>query len=121
MTAEDDRVEIREAAEETRVEIREAARDEKTARERKRLGWYLLIFIVSILAVSGANIIYTNRVSHKNAQVWCALISTLDSVYTSAPPKTETGRLVAGEIHALYINLDCSDIQESSALTSVGG
>lgn len=77
--------------------------------------WYLLLaIVVSMLALAVAGVIYTNysikrqnATERENDRRWCALLSTLDGAYSSAPPQTETGRRVAAAIHDLRIELGC--------------
>ena len=43
----------------------------------------------------------------QNQKNFCALMVTLDQAYSSEPPPTATGKLIASEIHALVSNLGC--------------
>jgi CHASE1-domain containing sensor protein len=77
--------------------------------------WLLLVAMLgSIFLVSIGGVAYTNHVDGKRESFereadrrWCQLLVTLDDAYRSAPPATETGRRVAGAVHALRVSLKC--------------
>ena len=81
--------------------------------------WYaLLAVVVSVLAITVANISYTAHVQREAAAAqrdadreadrrWCGLITTLDEGYSVSPPQTEIGRKLARDIKSLRAEFDC--------------
>lgn len=73
----------------------------------RQLVYILLTILVSVLAVSAAGIIYTGYESHQSDLRWCELLNTLNQAYTTSPPQTETGRMVAKSIAHLHGSFGC--------------
>jgi hypothetical protein len=74
----------------------------------------LTAVFASCFVMFAVSIIWSNHVADdaynraaRNQQHFCALVSTLDSVYQSSPPTTVTGKRVAAEMHDLKTNLGC--------------
>lgn len=40
-------------------------------------------------------------------QKWCGIIGTFDAAYRAQPPTTDTGRLVASQMHQLSLDYGC--------------
>lgn len=74
------------------------------------LRYALVIVFASMLLLTGFNIWYStyvsNRAARQSARNICPLMETLDNVYRELPPTTDTGRVVAAEIHDL-VKADC--------------
>lgn len=77
-----------------------------------RFGYAVVVAFFACLAIALASVGYANHVqkeSERRAELvriesdrrWCKLLSDLDGAYNAPPPKTETGRSVAAEIHRL--------------------
>jgi hypothetical protein len=79
----------------------------------RRPTWALLMAVfASSLLTAGAALVLSlraNAESERRAEVarvesdrrWCNLLGDLDGAYNQPPPKTETGKNVAAEIHRL--------------------
>lgn len=63
--------------------------------------------LVTMLALAGANLVYTNWVDRSSNRKWCELISTLDDSYKAARPQTAAGQKVAADIAKLRVDLGC--------------
>lgn len=91
------------------VDVPAAKIDTKTA-------WSLIIVVASCLLISIVSVIYSTHVSNdsvararENTRQFCSLMQTLDGAYRAQPPPTDTGKLVATEVHNLVIALGCTD------------
>jgi hypothetical protein len=86
--------------------------------------WYsLAILFLTCIVICVINLVYSNHVAnqaYQRSQVsiqkavqaqrnFCALMLTLDGAYIATPPQTQTGKLVASEVHALVANLGCKE------------
>lgn len=78
-----------------------------------RLWYALLVSFVACVATAVGSVYYTSvvqRQSERRAEQariesdrrWCKLLGDLDGAYNQPPPKTETGKNVAAEIHRLH-------------------
>lgn len=75
--------------------------------------WYaIMVSFIACVVIALAGVAYTNHVQDQadrrdrvarieSDRRWCNLLSNLDDAYGQAPPVTQTGRNVAGEIHRL--------------------
>lgn len=92
--------------------------DEPEYRPRRSTLYSVLIIFAMLSGVIFASIMYTNRVAEENNrrfehllresnQKWCGIIGTFDDAYKTQPPMTETGRVVAFQIHQLRIDYGC--------------
>lgn len=75
--------------------------------KNRGLLWSVLLSLLSALAVSIAGVVYTGQSNAENNRQWCELLNTLDTAYSSTPPKTELGKKVAIKIHELRIDFGC--------------
>lgn len=84
--------------------------------------WYpLAVLFATMILLTAANILYTNRVDHRRevatersiAEVsrinheWCSLLITLDDTYQATPPTNPTGINIAASIRNLRTELGC--------------
>lgn len=77
--------------------------------------WYAVAsVVVSLLLLGGISVWYTNYSlgvadarERENDRRWCQLLDPLDKAYSSVPPASELGRLVAAAIHNLRVDYDC--------------
>lgn len=78
-----------------------------------RLWYALLVSFIACVATAIGSVYYTSRVrqqSEKRSEMariesdrrWCKLLGDLDGAYNQPPPKTDTGKSVAAEIHRLH-------------------
>lgn len=69
--------------------------------------WPLILAYVTAFVFALGSVQYANYVDTQSNQRWCQLLSVLNGAYKEAPPRTQTGRIVATAIHDLYIDFDC--------------
>lgn len=73
-----------------------------------------IVTVILSIVVGFNSIIYANSVSHRsdrrseqNLKNFCELIITLDDAYNKNPPQTQTGKVVARDMHSLRTRLNC--------------
>lgn len=77
-----------------------------TERRFARL-WPVLMAYVTAAVFALGSVQYANYVDNQSNARWCQLLSVLDGAYGATPPKTPTGKLVADEIHKLFLEFNC--------------
>jgi len=79
-------------------------------------GWERFVYVVSLVAVVVAGVIYINYVDDKRDMAeresdrrWCSIVGTIEQAYNdpASPPQSEIGRQLAADFHDLYAGLDC--------------
>lgn len=76
-----------------------------------RSTWYILVTIyVSLLAVVGAGIWYTNYTAVQTNRKWCGTLRVFHQSYGDNPPTTQTGRDIQRQIEQLYVDFHCADV-----------
>lgn len=67
--------------------------------------WERLVYVLSLVVVVAASVLYTNYV----ARQFCELIVTIDDAYNEAdrPPQTEIGQKMARDVRQLRGDLHC--------------
>lgn len=69
---------------------------------------YSLVMVLVVgLATGIGSAIYSVDTAREGDRKWCSLVATLDDAYRVTPPSTETGKLVASQIHQLRMDFDC--------------
>lgn len=89
---------------------RKETNDESLARqvrEARPAWWAYAAIFLSSLALSLAALLISVKYSDNNERKWCDIVTTLDSAYHQAPPKTPTGQKLASDMHRLKIRLGC--------------
>jgi hypothetical protein len=76
-----------------------------TASGALRVGWSLVMVVVTAVCVAGACIVYTNHVQQRSDQRWCDLLASLDQ--PGQPPTTERGRQIQEQLHELRSEMRC--------------
>lgn len=73
---------------------------------------YLLTMVyVSILAVVGAGIWYTNYSADQNNRRWCGILRVYHEAYaTNPPPPTQLGLDIQKELERLYAEFHCDSV-----------
>jgi hypothetical protein len=70
--------------------------------------WYsLLAMLVSMVVLTTAGIVYTNRATRESERKWCEFITVLDDAWSSTPPQSTLGRAVAASLHKLRTDFGC--------------
>jgi hypothetical protein len=69
--------------------------------------WPIIVAYMTSTVFGIGAIQYANYVDSQSNQQWCQLLNVLDSAYTSQPPRTPTGKVVAMKIHELRSDFDC--------------
>jgi hypothetical protein len=72
---------------------------------KKRVVYDGMIIVVTALVLFFLNMAYTNYVDQKSQRNLCGLITATDDAYTAQPPKTDSGKHVAFEIHAYLLRV----------------
>lgn len=71
--------------------------------------WPLILAYVTAFVFAIGSVQYANFVDTQSNQRWCQLLSVLDGAYKTAPPRTETGKIVAAEVHRLVNEFKCEE------------
>lgn len=74
---------------------------------------YILVMIyVSMLAVVGAGIWYTNHTAEQNNRRWCGTLRVFHDAYASSPPTTRAGRDIRAQLEQLYADFRCDTVRK---------
>ena len=73
----------------------------------RRMAWMLLAFVLSLVGVSVAGVVYTGLSVQENNRQWCELLVPLNRAYSSTPPATDLGKQVALAIERLTTRFGC--------------
>lgn len=79
-----------------------------------RLWYAVLVAFLSALLIAGVSVQYANHTAaelrkeqRESDRKWCALLSTIDEGYKTAPPATPGARVFAAQIAKLRTDFGC--------------
>lgn len=73
---------------------------------------YLLVIIyVSMVALTAANILYTNHVAQQSERRWCGVLAVYHQAYAdNPPPTTQAGKDIKTQLERLYTDFGCATV-----------